>query len=242
MLSPAWPCCNFPPVSQHNPAATGALATAADSVRPSESAAGPEDSNARPPGAESDPDFNPDVELESHDSSAEGASFGEKCSGDEEELASQAVTPGSPSRPKCRRNRKNKSTLLPVPESFQSPSTSPHVPTELAPIDLAAWPSHTPDESSDTDTRPSFPRTALAVETQEHITTKQGEDCIVSIRFDMGASTMVVLNGRLSPDELREATYALPGFTRVVGIPSLLHGVDLPPPAPDVVASAFPSA
>ena len=57
----------------------------------------------------------------------------------------------------------------------------------------------------------------------------------------MGASTMVVLNGRLSPDELREAAYALPGFTRVVRIPSPLQGVDLPPPAPDVLASAFPS-
>ena len=223
----------------NNPAATGALATAAVSIRPAESAAGPEDSNARPPGVESDPDFNPDVE--SHDSSAEGAFFGEKCSGDEEVVASQAATPGSPSRPKRRRNRKNRSTLLPVPESFQSPSTSPLVPTELAPIDLAAWPSHTRVESSETDTRPSFPRIAFAAETQEPITTKQGEDRMVAIRFDMGASTMVVLNGRLSPDELREATYALPGFTRVVVIPSLLHVGDLPTPAPDVLASAFPS-
>ena len=116
------------------------------------------------------------MELESHDSSAEGASFGEKCPGDEEVVASQAVIPGSPSRPKCRRKRKNKSTLLPVPQSFQSPSTSPHVPTEFAPIDLATGTSHTPDESSETDTRPSFLRTAFAVETQEHITTKQSEE------------------------------------------------------------------
>ena len=81
----------------------------------------------------------------------------------------------------------------------------------------------------------------FAVETQEHITTKQGEDRIVSIRFFMGASTMVVLNRRLSSDELCETAYPLPGFTRVVGIRSLLHGVDLSPRAPDVLASAFPS-
>ena len=66
----------------NKPSPTRALAPGADSARPAESAAGSEDSNAGPPGAESDPDFHPDVELESRDSSAEGASSGEKCFGD----------------------------------------------------------------------------------------------------------------------------------------------------------------
>ena len=69
------------------------------------------------PGAESDPEFNPDVEFESFDSPTEGASCGEECSGDEEVVASQAVSPSSPSRPK--RKRKKKPTSPSASESAE---------------------------------------------------------------------------------------------------------------------------
>ena len=153
-------------------------------------------------------------------------------------VASQAASSSSPSRAK--RKRKKKPT--PPSASESSRCTSSFVPTRLVPIDQAAWPTP-PVDHSETPTRLLFPRTAFATQTQEKITTRQGEDRVVAISLDLclGGATMHVLNSRYSPEELRQAAYSLPEAKSVTAISSLLHGVGLPPLAPDVPHSGFPS-
>ena len=188
-----------------------------------------------PPVAQSDPEFNPDVELESLDSPTEGAFSGEECSRNEEVVASQAASSSSPSSPK--RKRKKKPTPPSASESSQS--TSSFVPTELVPIDQVAWPPQ-PVDHSETPTRLLFPRTA-AMQTQGKITTMHGLYRVVATSFDLGGATMHALNGRYSLEELRQAVYSLPEPNRVTAILSLLHGVDVPPLAADDPLSGFSS-
>ena len=137
----------------------------------------------------------------------------------EEVVTSQAASSSSLSRPK----RKRKKNATSPSGSRCSQFTSPLVPTELVPIDQAAWPPQ-PAEHTETPTRLLFPLTSFAIETQEKITIKQVEDRVVTIAFDIGGSTMFVLNGRYSPEELHHASRLR------LACGQAHHGHSVPPP------------